>query len=382
MAQHHLLSSKARDFDRDEIDSLDEAGAVQYMSKFRWPDGKQECPACEAKSHHRFRKQRLLWRCNNCSREFSVTTGTVFQDRKMPVKKILQAIFTYSRVAKGNPALALCSDLQISYPAAWLLCSKLREVLLKTRNPCPLSGLVHIDGGYFGGKPRAVNNHGITSPEGVAAAVKHKYGGAQTQGKRRYKNLKAGGAENERKREEMRRLVYVFRQVDEHGGTGAIRTIVAVVHRATEIERDAIPLIQKYVAKGSTIMTDESHAYRRLNDLGYNHMAVQHKKQWRTVEGVNNNQAESFFSRMRRAEYGIFHRFTPTYLKDYANEIAWREDCRRMSCRQRYENLLSRIFLVGRSEWFRGYHQENYYIKGTRYSRERAKRRPELLDLE
>ncbi|HWV19321.1 MAG TPA: IS1595 family transposase [Rhodocyclaceae bacterium] len=382
MAQHFLLSAKARDFDREEIDSLNELGAIQYLAKYRWPDGKQKCPACRSESRHKFRKHRLRWCCNKCSREFSVTSGTVFQDRKMPVKKLLQAIFTYSRVAKGNPALALCGEVKISYVTAWLLCSKLREVLLKTSNPCQLSGLVHVDGGYFGGKPRSINNHGITSPEGIAAAVKHKYGGAQTQGKRRYRNLKAGGAENERKRNEMRRLIYVFRQVDEHGGTGAMRTIVAVVHRATEVESDASQLVQKYVALGSTVMTDESSAYRRLNDLGYKHFAVTHKKQWRTVEGVNNNQAESFFARMRRAEYGVFHRYTPTYLKDYANEFAWREDSRRKSYRERYEDLLFRIFLVGRSQWFRGYHQENYYIKASRSpTYQPAKRRPELLDL-
>lgn len=381
MAQHFLLSSKARDFDREkELDILDEEGAVQYLAKYRWPDGKQTCPACGAVSQHRFRKRYRHWRCRECSRDFSVTVGTIFQDRKLPVKKLLQAIYSYSSAQKGFPAVTLSGDIQVSYPTAWMLCSKLREVLLKTSNPCQLSGLVHVDGGYFGGKPRSVNNHGITSPEGIAAAVKLKYGGTQTQGKRRYKNLKAGGEKNERKRNEMRRLVYVLRQIDEHGGTGAMRTIVAVVHRATEIESDATALIEKYVAKGSTIMTDESKAYRRLNDLGYRHFSVTHKKQWCTAEGVNNNQAESFFSRMRRAEYGVFHRYTPTYLKDYACELAWREDNRRKTRKERYEDLLFRIFLVGRSQWFRSYKQKNGNLKTSQTSYKAAQRRPELLD--
>jgi len=48
-----------------------------------------------------------------------------------------------------------------------------------------------------------------------------------------------------------------------------------------------------------------------------------------TDDGVNVNQAESFFSRLRRAEYGIHHRISGQYLYQYANEMAWREDRRR-----------------------------------------------------
>ena len=37
------------------------------------------------------------------------------------------------------------------------------------------------------------------------------------------------------------------------------------------------------------------------------------------------NQAESFFSRLRRAEIGIHHHISGRYLAGYANEMAWRE---------------------------------------------------------
>ena len=41
------------------------------------------------------------------------------------------------------------------------------------------------------------------------------------------------------------------------------------------------------------------------------------------------NQAESFFSRLRRAEIGQHHHISGPYLKFYAGEMAWREDNRR-----------------------------------------------------
>jgi len=41
--------------------------------------------------------------------------------------------------------------------------------------------------------------------------------------------------------------------------------------------------------------------------------------------------AESFFSRLRRAEIGTHHHIDGRYLSAYAMEMAWREDNRRIS---------------------------------------------------
>jgi hypothetical protein len=41
------------------------------------------------------------------------------------------------------------------------------------------------------------------------------------------------------------------------------------------------------------------------------------------------DQAESYFSRLRRAELGQNHRISGKYLAAYAVEMAWREDTRR-----------------------------------------------------
>ena len=49
------------------------------------------------------------------------------------------------------------------------------------------------------------------------------------------------------------------------------------------------------------------------------------------------DQAESFFSRLRRAEYGQHHRISGIYLPFYAGEMAWREDSRREANGDLYE---------------------------------------------
>jgi ISXO2-like transposase domain len=45
--------------------------------------------------------------------------------------------------------------------------------------------------------------------------------------------------------------------------------------------------------------------------------------------GACTNQAESYISRLRRAEIGQHHHIAGRYLAQYAGEMAWREDMRR-----------------------------------------------------
>ncbi len=48
-----------------------------------------------------------------------------------------------------------------------------------------------------------------------------------------------------------------------------------------------------------------------------------------SADGACTNGAETFFSRMRRAEQGHHHHIAGAYLGRYAQESAWREDHRR-----------------------------------------------------
>jgi hypothetical protein len=56
---------------------------------------------------------------------------------------------------------------------------------------------------------------------------------------------------------------------------------------------------------------------------------IDHSKLYNTEHGVYSNGAESFFSRMRRAEIEHHHHIAGAYLIRHAQESAWREDHRR-----------------------------------------------------
>jgi hypothetical protein len=61
----------------------------------------------------------------------------------------------------------------------------------------------------------------------------------------------------------------------------------------------------------------------------YDVRRVNHSVEYKAEDGANVNQAESYFSRLRRAEIGQHHRISGDLLHQYANEAAWREDNRR-----------------------------------------------------
>jgi hypothetical protein len=71
------------------------------------------------------------------------------------------------------------------------------------------------------------------------------------------------------------------------------------------------------------------------------------------------NQAESFFSRMRRAEIGTHHHISGRYLNAYASEMAWREDNRRVSNGEQYINVAAAALRRPISQEWCGYWQRS-----------------------
>ena len=351
MAQHFLLSSKVRDISIMEISKMTERKAFQTFCNLRWQNPEKfYCPRCGAIDNHYYIKTRKCWKCKNCDRFFSVTTNTIFADRKLPFKQLLLMMYLYCSSPKGISASLLSRQADVSYKTALVYAHKFREVLLRTMNLKPLSGEIHVDGGHFGGKPRSGQFRNKARPD----EIRNKIILGKTQGAKRSRITKA----NFERRKRNRRIVMNVREVIP--GTGAVRTIVFVAR--SENEAAARHIAQNYIKEGSLVRTDESSAYNSYSQK-FIHETVEHSKEYSTIDGVSNNQAESYFSRLRRMEYGITHRMMAKYMADYSAEIAWREDTRRYTEKERLFNLLNKSLSSGLSRWWRGYwqgyHREN-----------------------
>ncbi len=82
--------------------------------------------------------------------------------------------------------------------------------------------------------------------------------------------------------------------------------------------------IMSRVAKGTTIHADESAAYDALH-ARYPMKRINHQEAY-SLDGACTNGAEGYFSRLRRAEIGIYHHIGGAYVDRYAQEAAFRED--------------------------------------------------------
>ncbi len=94
-----------------------------------------------------------------------------------------------------------------------------------------------------------------------------------------------------------------------------------------EREDEAVPTICARVMPGTTVYADEASCWDGLH-ARFAMKRVNHSVAFKDEDACT-NQAESYFSRLRRAEIGTHHHVSGPYLHSYANEMAWREDYRR-----------------------------------------------------
>ena len=69
------------------------------LALLRWPNG-VECPRCQSKSISTL-AERDQYDCNACRYRFSTTSGTIFHDSHLPLRKWFMAIYLMSESKKG-----------------------------------------------------------------------------------------------------------------------------------------------------------------------------------------------------------------------------------------------------------------------------------------
>src|SRR5579862_8183510 len=130
VAQHFLLSAAARTLSLNAVARMSDEEAHTAFQRVRWADngGEPYCPRCGCLDVRKL-ATRPVWKCRGCSHQFSVTAGTIFADRKRPIRDYLLAIAIFANGAKGHSALQLSRDLSCQYKTAFVLAHKLRELL-------------------------------------------------------------------------------------------------------------------------------------------------------------------------------------------------------------------------------------------------------------
>jgi transposase-like protein len=288
MAQHFLVSAAAHTLSLKDIYGLGDTKAYEMFCKLRWPatDGEAVCPRCGGVDHYKITTRRRF-KCAACLHQFSVTSGTIFSARKMSFTDLLASICIFSNAVKGISALQLSRDIGCNAKTAFVMAHKIREALTTETKGATAEGEVEIDGAFFGGAIRPAN-------------------------------LK----EN---RIDRRRVQFQ---------TGARRVVIVVRERkgrtlpfVSTSEAHGIFIANKVVKPGSTMFADEASHWDALHSSFKTHR-INHSEAY-SLDGACTNQAESYFSRLRRMVDGQHHHVSAHYLSQYAHEASWKEDHRR-----------------------------------------------------
>lgn len=126
-----------------------EKECFEYLFKIRWPEG-FICPKC--KGTKAWLTNRGLYHCSHCGFQSSVTTGTVFQDTKKPLKMWFRIIWHITSQKYGTNALGIQRIFGLgSYRIVWAWLHKLRCAMVRPGRE-HLSGIIDIDETYIGGE--------------------------------------------------------------------------------------------------------------------------------------------------------------------------------------------------------------------------------------
>ena len=291
MAQHFLLSAESRSLSLKDIYKAGEEKAYETFKRLRWSQtqGEPVCPKCGCLDHYNIPTRRKF-KCAGCYAQFSVTSGTMFASRKLSFTDLLAAICLFVNGSKGMSSVQFSRDLDVQYKTAWVMAHKLREALAAETADEILEGEVEIDGAYFGGVVRQENRK-------------------EDRADRRLK-------ENQSDR---RRVVVALR---ERGG----RTLSFVRHS----EAEGVAIARARLSANAKIFADEATHWDAL-ELQYEGTRINHSVSYSDGHGKHTNNAESYFSRLRRMVAGQHHFVSHKYLYQYANHAAWLEDHRRRS---------------------------------------------------
>ncbi|MCY4639232.1 MAG: IS1595 family transposase [Chloroflexi bacterium] len=265
----------------------DEPAAVDWFESLVWPDVRA-CGHCGSVTTREVPNAKPMpyW-CTDCRHYFSVRTGTAISHSKVPLRKWAVAIYLEMTSLKGVSSMKLHRDIKVSQPTAWFMLHRIREAWAGPSDG-QLTGPVEVDESYFGG----------------LEANKH-----------------ASHRDRVRKR----------------GGTPEKAPVVGIKDRATgEVRAEAIAdtsgstlrdFVRDHTAPGAQVYSDGHAAYTRLEGE-YKHAAVQHSAGTYVIEQAHTNGIESFWSMLKRAYLGTYHKMSEKHLDRYVHQFAGKHNLR------------------------------------------------------
>ncbi|MCA1701915.1 MAG: IS1595 family transposase [Actinobacteria bacterium] len=300
-----------------------EADAYLFMEELCWGDGEPVCPHCDAigatcirprngisrKTRTGAMSERRVWRCCSCDKQFSVLTGTVFHGMKVPPRTAVLVVFEMCASKNGVSAREVQRKYGVCPRTAWHLLHRIREAMKSDSLIETMRGTIVADETYIGGNPK-----------------------------------------NRHKAPETPRPVRPGERGDVGRGTDKT-PVLSLINATTGEVRSRIvpdvtgPTLRKAMAEnidmpGSVLYTDSYSAYHQLGTEFAAHATVNHSEGEYVRGNVTTNQAEGYFSQLKRSIDGTHHHVSVEHLLRYLAEFDYRYSTRKMSDTARMRHLM------------------------------------------
>jgi transposase-like protein len=253
----------------------------EFLKRLRWPEG-VTCPRCKASAILNLRIQKRF-ECSDCKYQFSVTSGTVFNDSHLPLTTWFLATLLLCEAKKGMSACQIKRTLwgnhKGSYKTAWYLCHRIRHAMTQCDKPM-LDGKVEMDETFIGGRQPGEYSKGLATNKQVVIGIRQRGGDLR-----------------------------FFHAQDVKGGT-----------------------LEKYMRENlsedlEVLFTDDYKAYKgttRRMGIEKKHRRIQHNLGIYVNGDIHTNTVESAFSLLKRGIIGTWHRVSAKHLQAYCEEMSFR----------------------------------------------------------
>jgi transposase-like protein len=259
---------------------------IEFVASLRWLDGIAVCPHC-SKKNAGFLKTRRIWKCRECRKQFSVKTGTIFEESPLALDKWLMAIWLVVNCKNGVSSYEIARDLDITQKSAWFMLHRIR-LALKNGNWEKIGGSgepVEVDECFIGGQPSKMH------------------------AKRR-----------------------LARKVGSHGYDGKAIVMGMLDRDTRQVRAQVIPNVKREtlqnaildgVERKATVYTDGWSGYDNLRQSDFVHETVNHIDEY--VRGqVHTQGIENFWSLLKRGLRGTYVAVEPFHLDAYLDEQMFR----------------------------------------------------------